>query len=430
MNLSGRPWAGRSHADLADLTRELLLAGHLIDRAGMPAVIARLGRQGMEQVAVEEWRAASPVYTRRMQALLGFEGDSVEVIFKGMQLDVGAPPEFMDFRYEVIDHDHGRFHLDHCGALMDVEPMGDEYVQAMCHSIEDPTFDATAAATNPRARMRPVHRPPRVPSDRAPHCEWTVSIDPDAEPLALAPSYDRLASCAAAQLPLAEPDSLLSDDDGRGDYAGNLDPDLAMNRFSSAALSMIADEVALQGQLLARAFLLEVAERVDAEDALSIGIEQAAGIAGLTTKRLAAALGASADLDGLAAVLAVHPLLLPRGYVPIELDLEADSLSVALLDGPGTSEDDGLTWPALLAGRDGDVIVEAAAVCLVPNAAVERVDARTGEAVRWAITIDPAREPVEQPTSVTLAEFSTGATFVFVRHTPKSVANSVECSPL
>ena len=36
-----------------------------------------------------------------MQRLLGFEGDTVETIFKGMQLDVGAPPEFMDFRFEV-----------------------------------------------------------------------------------------------------------------------------------------------------------------------------------------------------------------------------------------------------------------------------------------------------------------------------------------
>ena len=49
----------------------------------------------------------------------------------------------------------------HCGALMDVEPMGDDFVVAMCHHIEDPTFDATACATNPRARMRPIHRPPR-----------------------------------------------------------------------------------------------------------------------------------------------------------------------------------------------------------------------------------------------------------------------------
>ena len=415
MNLSGRPWAGRSHAELAELTRELLLAGHLIDRAGMPAVIARLGREGMEHVAIEEWRAASPIYTRRMQRLLGFEGDSVETIFKGMQLDVGAPPEFMDFRYEVFDHDHGRFHLDHCGALMDVEPMGDDYVTAMCHTIEDPTFDATAAATNPRARMRPVHRPPRMPADRAPHCEWTVTIEPDAEPLALSLSFDRLASSTAAGLHLAEPEASLTSDDGSNDYADDLDADLTMERFSSAALSAVADEVALQCQLLARAFLLEVAERVGPQELAAIGVEQAAGIAGLTTKRLASTLGVESDLSGLAAVLAVHPLLLPRTYVPIDLALEDRALSLSLLDGPGLGEDDGLTWPALLAGPGGEAILEAAAVCLVPTARVERMAPGPGEAARWSITVNPGRESAPQPTPVTLAEFSTGAAFVFVR---------------
>ncbi|MCB0972209.1 MAG: hypothetical protein KDA97_11945, partial [Acidimicrobiales bacterium] len=121
--MTASPWSGRTHAQLAELARELLLAGHLIDRAGMPQLIARFGREEMEQVAIDEWMAASPVYTERMQRLLGFEGDTVEVIFKGMQLDVGAPPEFMDFRYQVADDRHGTFHLDHCGALMDVEPM-------------------------------------------------------------------------------------------------------------------------------------------------------------------------------------------------------------------------------------------------------------------------------------------------------------------
>ena len=84
-------------------------------------------------------------------------------IFKGLQLDIGAPPQFMDFRYTVHDRWHGEFHLDHCGALMDVEPMGEDYVVSMCHDIEDPTFDATAVATNPKAQIRPIHRPPRSP---------------------------------------------------------------------------------------------------------------------------------------------------------------------------------------------------------------------------------------------------------------------------
>ncbi|MEO6628831.1 MAG: hypothetical protein ABIP03_09710, partial [Aquihabitans sp.] len=134
--LTTSPWAGRTHDELAEIARELLLAGHLIDRSGMPHLISRFGRDGMRDIAIDEWMAASPIYTKRMQRLLNFEGDTVEVIFKGMQLDVGAPPEFMDFRYTIHDDRHGEFQLDHCGALMDVEPMGDEYVTAMCHDIE------------------------------------------------------------------------------------------------------------------------------------------------------------------------------------------------------------------------------------------------------------------------------------------------------
>jgi hypothetical protein len=102
------------------------------------------------QIAIEEWAGASPIYTKRMQRALNYEGDDVPTIFKGLQLDIGAPPQFMDFRYTIHDRWHGEFHLDHCGALLDVEPMGDEYVFGMCHTIEDPTFDATAVATNPR----------------------------------------------------------------------------------------------------------------------------------------------------------------------------------------------------------------------------------------------------------------------------------------
>ena len=39
---------------------------------------------------------------------------------------------------------------------------------------------ATAVATNPRARVRPVHRPPEVPRG-GPDCHWTVTIDADAQ---------------------------------------------------------------------------------------------------------------------------------------------------------------------------------------------------------------------------------------------------------
>jgi hypothetical protein len=56
----------------------------------------------------------------------------------------------------------------------------------MCHTIEDGTFDVTAQAVNPKARVRAVHRPPRVPADRVPHCRWEVVIDDDTEVLPVA----------------------------------------------------------------------------------------------------------------------------------------------------------------------------------------------------------------------------------------------------
>ena len=97
---------------LAILVPELLLAGQLIDRSAMAWCIAAFGREQMTRVAIEEWMAASPIYTRRMQGALGYEGDDVVTIFKGLQLDIGAPPQFMDFRYTVHDRWHGEFHLD------------------------------------------------------------------------------------------------------------------------------------------------------------------------------------------------------------------------------------------------------------------------------------------------------------------------------
>ncbi len=423
-DLAASPYSGRSHAELAELARELLLAGHLIDRSGMPHLINRFGRDGMRDIAIDEWMAASPIYTKRMQRLLGFEGDKVETIFKGMQLDVGAPPEFMDFRYEVHDDAHGEFHLAHCGALMDVEPMGDDYVQAMCHDIEDPTFDATAMASNPRAQVRPIHRPPRVPADRAPHCAWTVEIVADAEALPFPAQAERLSTSNAAHLPLAVAPADLATDDGWADYAGDLDSSLVMEQFSSATLAKIMDEVCLQGHLLARGFLLSVAERSSGEEAAEIGAKQLCGVAGVTTKRLAAMLDAGPDLNGIAAVLAIHPMFLPRAYGGVSLSIEpapedpgslnGATLVVSLAAGPGSAEVDGLTWPAILA-NGGDTGLNSAVQCLAPLARLERMNPADGAAASWRIWVEPDGESVRQADEVTLTEFSTGAGFHFER---------------
>ena len=96
---------------LAALVPELLLIGQLIDRSAMAWCISAFGREEMTRIAIDEWMAASPVYTRRMQRALGYEGTDVVTIFKGLQLDIGAPPQFMDFRYEITDPWHGSFTL-------------------------------------------------------------------------------------------------------------------------------------------------------------------------------------------------------------------------------------------------------------------------------------------------------------------------------
>ncbi len=276
---------GLSHAALAILAREYLLCGHLIDRAGMPYVIGAFDRSEMGAIAIDEWMGASPVYTRRMQKMLGFEGDDVPTIFKGMQFDIGAPHGFLDFRYVVHDPLHGGFELDHCGALMDVEPMGEEFVVTMCHDIEDPTFDATAMATNPRARMRPLHRPPREPSDRQPHCAWTVEIDQDADPLVEAEITAAVAASDVAATPLPLIPSGGGVDPGeaglRSDYSGPLVDHIATEDFTSDALIAIIEELCLQQQLLAHAFMLAVQRRHGEEMALELGEHQFVGAAGI-----------------------------------------------------------------------------------------------------------------------------------------------------
>ena len=90
----------------------------------MPLVHTGRPREEMEAIAIEEWMAASPVYSMRTQRALNFGDSDVPTILKNIQIDIGAPPHFMDFRCRVDDANHGEFWLAHCGALLDVEPMG------------------------------------------------------------------------------------------------------------------------------------------------------------------------------------------------------------------------------------------------------------------------------------------------------------------
>ncbi len=381
------------------LVPELLLIGQLIDRSGMAWCISSFGRDEMVQIAIEEWAGASPIYTRRMQQALKYEGTDVLTIFKGLQLDIGAPPQFMDFRYTVHDRWHGEFHLDHCGALLDVEPMGEQYVFGMCHTIEDPTFDATAVATNARAQVRPIHRPPRVPTGRHPHCAWTVIIDesyPEAQSI---PAFDIVRQTRAATWELGPIDR---SDEGQADYSGPLLSDFDFAAFSHSALVRMADEVCLQMHLLYLSFAIAVRARAaDEAQAVSVCTRGLIGIAGVAAERIHHALGLPGGIEGVLRVLELHPLLNPLGYVAAEIE------SNRLLVHRSPAHDDG-SWISLCS-PDSVQPLQAIATAVDPHIEV-RV---SGTDTDWTAELTETDATAAELPEVEVVKFSGGASFQF-----------------
>jgi hypothetical protein len=392
-------YADLSREELARLVPELLLIGQLIDRSGMAWCIQAFGRPEMLQIAIEEWAGCSPIYTKRMQKALRYEGDDVITIFKGLQLDIGAPPQFMDFRYTVHDRWHGEFHLDHCGALLDVEPMGDEYVRGMCHDIEDPTFDATAVATNAKAQVRPIHRPPRVPADQHPHCRWTVIIDESYPPVSGIPALDVIRQTRAAATEL---DAIDPDDEGESDYSGALLSDFDFATFSHSALVRIADEVCLQMHLLYLSFALAVQTRAeDTQQQSDICTKQLIGIAGVAAERIHRALDLPKSVDGALRVLELHPLFNPAAYV----NAEFNSGAVHVHSSP--AHDDG-AWLSLCSPGESRPL-RAIVMAVDPHFDVE-VD---GTETDWTARIVRTDSAAKEFDEVSVTKVSRGATFEF-----------------
>lgn len=393
-------YAALSRAELATLLPELLLAGQLIDRSGMAWCISAFGREEMAQIAIEEWAGSSPIYTRRMQRALAYEGTDVVTIFKGLQLDIGAPPQFMDFRYTVHDPWHGEFQLDHCGALMDVEPMGEAYVKSMCHDIEDPTFDATAVATNVKAQVRPIHRPPRVPAGRSPACAWTVIIDDSYPPVSAIPACLENERSNAASVEL---DPIDASEEGMVDYSGPLLGDLDFAAFSHSALVRMADEVCLQMHLLNLSFLIALRKRC-ASDGVQLGeisTKQLVGIAGIAAERIHRALGLPAGIEGALRVLELHPLLNPSAYVSAAIDDAALEVRTS-----PAHEDRG--W-ITLCGPGRSQPLQAIVRAVDPHLDVEV----TGTASDWTLRVVERPEAAKEFDEVAVTRFSTGSSFEF-----------------
>lgn len=406
--------ASLDHVELTNVIRECLLGGQMIDRAGMPHLIAAYGRDVMGEIAIDEWMGASPIYSVRTQELLGFGGPSVETLFKNIQLDIGAPPEFMDFQFRIDSDDYGEFWLDYCGALMDVEPMGDDYVHTMCHTIEDPTFDATAMATSPYARIRPIHRPPRQPADRHPHCHWYASIDNSLEPLTEPGITSLIRETKAAQLPLSAVDQ---SGPGRNDYSQALQNSLPFHDFSRGVLVALHQEVSLQWHLLVLACGAAIASRYGIQDARDVLTKQFVGVAGLTAERLHQALGGDGSIRSLARILALHPAWNPRSYITTNIDIDesAQQLTFSILDCVALHETQSENWIQLHDSHEQ--ALQAIATGVDPFWRVERATETTtapnGKPVISTWTFTRSEEPAAESDEVKLTKFSQGADFTF-----------------
>jgi hypothetical protein len=406
-------------APLAVLGREYMLHGQLQDRAALPHVMGRAGADSWVGVAIDEWMSASPIYSKRMQRALRFTGDDVRTLFKNLQLDIGFSHQYMDVRYELHDERSGEFWLACCGALQDVEPFGEGMVHDMCHDIEDPTFDATAAATNPLIRIRPVHRPPREPAGREPHCRWRVFFDdtPGAQPFEMHPNLELLRQSRLASVEIVDPGDD-AEPGGMPDYSGNFDPDFTLEHLSHRALVLALQEFAEQSQLLCRSFLLTVAQRLDDDAAREIADIQWTGIAGLTADRLRSAMRVEGDdAAAIAKLFQLHPCFQPRTYVDLRVDVVDDRHAVvAFGECPAFEEADPYSWFAQL-GPASHPALDAIARVGNPRARCHPATPTGGARLAWDVVIDPDAEPAPEPAPVHTARGSRGASLVVLKPT-------------
>ncbi len=413
-----------SRQALAELGREYLLSGHLQDRAGLPRVM-RFGDDALTEVSIVEWMGASPIYSARMQRALGFEGNDVSTIFKNLQLDIGAPHQFMEFRFDLNGPDYGEFWLERCGPLTDVEPYGEERVRQMCHDVEDPTFDATAAATHPCAKVRAIHRPPRVPAARVPHCRWKVFIDDEGVAYEQHENLALVGASVIAGIDVTVPDTD-AEPGGWSDYSGAFDPEFQFEDLSHRALVRCNLEFSVQAHLLARSFLLAVHQRFGEDNARSIADQQWTGIAGLTAERLCRSMNIGGEgAEAIAKAFQVHPCFHPRDYVDLRVSLDdvggegnGDGVvRVAFGECPAFAEGDEHSWLARL-GAEPHPALDAIARAVNPRASVRPTEPRDGERLAFLAEVDRAAEPFPESDDVKLTKISNGARIVLQRRRP------------
>ncbi len=408
---------------LARLTHEYNLIGHLLDRVGQPIVALEYGEEGFVRSAIEEWQCASPVYSKRMQRLMKFEGSDVGTVFKNIQLEVGAPQQFLDFQFRLDSPDYGEFWLPFCGALNDLETNGGDpgLIKHMCHDIEDPTFDATAAATNPRMVMRPIHRPPRINEEggngkgRFPVCRWQVYISEEAQPYENHPNLQRIAGTQLAAIELVQPREL-REEGGWDDYSHPLDTLCQFEDFSQRALSLLAQESAVQALLLSHSYTLSQTSNYGDEVGRRFAERAWVGHAALAVERMQNNLDlAGDDIETLAKIIQLHPHFQPRSYTDIAVEITgANTLRLSINDCPALHENIAHSWFTQLTEAPHPAL-DALVAQVNPRARCHPVAPDADARFAWDVIIDASNEPAETPVELAIARTSSGVKFQLER---------------
>jgi hypothetical protein len=309
------------HDLLAGYGREIMLANHIHDRAALLQVTLQYGLESQTAVACDEWMGSSPIYNARNRALLNMQDDDVATVFKCLQVDIGAPHNFLEFHYEIASPEEGFFWTTSCGPYNHVRRMtnADPHMETqICHHMEDPTFDATVMAVNPRMRCRPVYRPPYGEVPEGGPCRWRVAIEYDIGMVEDNPTLNIVRQSLAADFKFRE---ITADTDGMTDYAGEFRRDFVLSDLAHNVLARQCKEFALDVHLLNRACYTSIAERWG-EDVLGpLAVEQWRSMAPVTVHRLRKAFDITGDsMSSVLKVLQLNPFL-PREYLKLGFEL-------------------------------------------------------------------------------------------------------------
>lgn len=388
-------WQDLEKKTMARFAREVMLCNQIHDRALLPLVAGRWGAPAMTTQAINEWMGSSPVYNSRIRALHRIEGDGVDVIMKGFQLDIGAPHMWLKFHYDVKSHDQGFFWLTSCGAYNGVRGMTGGNLEAetqICVHMEDPTFDATVMAVNRGARCTPIYRPPHggdIPA--AGPCRWEVSICDHIGLVEENPQTAMIESTRAGRFSFTVPTPT---HDGLTDYSGPFKCDFRLEDLATSMLLVQLKEFALDVHLLQRSSYLSVERNFGDDAVMELIAEHCSGMAPIYHARIRRLFGIEGD--DMSAILKL--LQLDHHFVP-----EYVKTGVALIDerhGRFWIEacdaiDDGSTSGILTGLWRGKVTgLEQIVQDINPRAVVTTCDPQGKQRFVYDIRIDPLRAPV------------------------------------